>query len=112
MGFIEGATLPLVQACLITAAGLITHRLARDLLPQRTANWIGNGYFAGNALISPALGKCTDLYQLPVAMFSLMLGLVERRRWLVPVLGVERLGEQLGDLCTNELTTFKHKPLP
>ena len=40
-----------------------------------------------------------------------MLVLVEHRYWLVPGLGVKPLGKQLGDLCTKELTTFKHKPL-
>jgi len=82
---IGGAALPLVQVGLISAAGLVLHKLAQGLLPQRTANWIGYGYFAGNALIGPALGNYTDLCQLPVAVFSLMLGLVERRRWLIVV---------------------------
>ena len=78
-----GAALPLLQVGLISTAGLVLHKLSQGLLPQRTANWIGYGYFAGNALIGPALGNYTDLCQLPVAVFSLMLGLVERRRWLI-----------------------------
>ena len=85
LGLIGGAALPLVQIGLIGSAGLVLHRLAGGLLPQRTANWIGYSYFAGNALIGPALGNYTDLCQLPMAVFSLMLGLVERRRWLVVV---------------------------
>ena len=80
-----GAALPLVQVGLISSAGLVLHKLAQGLLPHRTANWIGYGYFAGNALIGPTLGNYTDLCQLPMAVFSLMLGLVERRRWLVVV---------------------------
>ena len=83
LGLIGGAALPLLQVALITAAGLVLHRLAGHLLPQRTANWISYGYFAGNALIGPTLGNYTDLCQLPLAVFSLMLGLIERRRWLV-----------------------------
>lgn len=83
LGVIGGAALPLVQVGLISAAGLVLHRLAVRLLPPTTAHWISCGYFAGTALIGPSLGNYTDLCQLPLAVFSLVLGLVERRRWLV-----------------------------
>ena len=83
LGLIGGAALPLIQVGLITAAGLVLHRLACRQLPERTANWIGYGYFAGNALIGPTLGNFTDLCQLPLAVFALMLGVLERRRWLI-----------------------------
>ena len=83
LGLIGGAALPLVQVGLITAAGLTLHRLALGLLPERTANWLTYGFFAGNALIGPTLGNYTDLCQLPLAVFVLMLGLVERRRWWI-----------------------------
>jgi uncharacterized membrane protein len=80
LGLIGGAALPLVQVGLITAAGLTLHRLASGLVPERTANWLTYGFFAGNALIGPTLGNYTDLCQLPLAVFVLMLGLLERRR--------------------------------
>ena len=83
VGLIGGASLPLIQVGLITAAGLVLHRLANQLVPERTAQWITYGYFAGNALIGPTLGNFTDLCQLPLAVFSLLLGLQEKRRWLV-----------------------------
>ena len=84
LGLIGGTTLPLVQVGLITAAGLTLHRLALGLLPERTANWLTYGFFAGNALIGPTLGNYTDLCQLPLAVFVLMLGLLERRRgWII-----------------------------
>ena len=83
VGFVGGAALPLVQVGLITAAGLVLHRLAHQLVPERTAHWLTYGYFAGNALIGPTLGNFTDLCQLPLAVFSLLLGLQEKRRWLV-----------------------------
>ena len=83
LGLIGGTTLPLVQVGLITAAGLTLHRLALGLLPERTANWLTYGFFAGNALIGPTLGNYTDLCQLPLAVFVLMLGLVERHRWWI-----------------------------
>ena len=78
-----GATaLPVVQVALITAAGLVLHRLAAPRLPARTANWLVFAYFAGNALIGPTLGNFSDLCQLPLAVFVLMLGLLEHRRAL------------------------------
>ena len=88
LGVIGGAALPLVQVGLISAAGLVLHRLAVRLLPPTTAHWISCGYFAGTALIGPTLGNYTDLCQLPLAVFSLVLGLVERRGWLVIAAGL------------------------
>ena len=79
------ATLPLVQVGLITAAGLVLHRIASGVMRPAIANWIGYGYFAGQALIGPTLGNFTDLCQLPLAVFTLMLGLIERRPWLIAI---------------------------
>ena len=83
LGLLGGAALPLVQVGLITAAGLVLHRLASGCLPERTANWITYSFFGGNALIGPTLGNFTDLCQLPLAVFALVLGLVERRTRLI-----------------------------
>ena len=83
LGLLGGAALPLAQVGLITAAGLVLHRLASGCLPERTANWIAYGYFGGNALIGPTLGNFTDLCQLPLAVFVLVLGLVKRRTGLI-----------------------------
>ena len=83
LGLLGGAALPLAQVGLITAAGLVLHRLASGCLPERTANWIAYGYFGGNALIGPTLGNFTDLCQLPLAVFVLVLALVERRTGLI-----------------------------
>ena len=82
LGLIGGTALPVVQVGLITAAGLVLHHLAVQRLPQRTANWLVIGYFAVNALIGPTLGNFTDLCQLPLAVFVLMLGLLEQRAGL------------------------------
>ena len=82
---IGAAALPLVQVGLITAAGLLLHRIASGVMTAAMANWIGYGYFAGQALIGPTLGNFTDLCQLPLAVFALMLGLIERRRWLIAI---------------------------
>ena len=83
LGLLGGAALPLAQVGLITAAGLVLHRLASGCLPELTANWITYGFFGGNALIGPTLGNFTDLCQLPLAVFVLVLGLVERRTRLM-----------------------------
>ena len=64
-------------------AGAPPHRLWRD--EARDGQLIGYGYFAGQALIGPTLGNFTDLCQLPLAVFTLMLGLIERRRWLIAI---------------------------
>ena len=82
---IGAAALPLVQVGLISSAGLLLHRLACGMMKTPIANWIGYGYFAGQALIGPTLGNFTDLCQLPFAVFALMLGLMERRNWLIAV---------------------------
>ena len=88
LGLIGGAALPLVQVSLITSAGLVLHRLATGLICERTANWITYSYYAGNALIGPTLGNFTDLCQLPLAVFALMLGLIERRGWLTLIAAI------------------------
>ena len=80
---IGGAALPLVQVGLIVAAGLVLHQLALQLVPPRTANWLTYGFYGGNALIGPTLGNFTDLCQLPLAVFALMLGLQRRMGWLI-----------------------------
>ena len=82
-GLIGGAALPLVQVGLIVSAGLVLHQLALQLVPARTANWLTYGFYGGNALIGPTLGNFTDLCQLPLAVFALMLGLQRRMGWLI-----------------------------
>ena len=80
---IGGAALPLVQVGLIAIAGLIFNQLATKVVPTRTANWLTYAFYGGNALIGPTLGNFTDLCQLPVAVFALMLGLQRRMKWLI-----------------------------
>ena len=41
------------------------------------------GFYGGNALIGPTLGNFTDLCQLPLAVFALILGLQRRMGWLI-----------------------------
>ena len=48
------------------------------------ANWIGYGYFAGNALIGPTLWDKPDLCQLPLVCFSLIALVLERHDMVDP----------------------------
>ncbi len=76
--------LPLVQVGLMTAAGLVLHRIARERLAEpRLAAFVACSFFGANAVIGPTWGNFTDLCQLPVAFFLLWLGLQRRCWWLV-----------------------------
>lgn len=78
--------LPLIQVGLMTLAGLVLYRLARSTLGDpRLATHLAWGFFAANAVIGPTWGNFTDLCQLPLVFFLLMLGLQQRRHWLVLV---------------------------
>ncbi|MEY3545031.1 MAG: hypothetical protein RLZZ247_1188 [Cyanobacteriota bacterium] len=75
--------LPLLQVALIAAAGLVLHRLARRRLEPDLAAMLTLAFFGANAVIGPALGNFTDLSQLPLCVFVLLLGLLERRLALI-----------------------------
>lgn len=78
--------LPLIQVGLMTLAGLVLYRLARATLDDpRLATYLAWGFFAANAVIGPTWGNFTDLCQLPLVFFLLMLGLQLQRNWLVLV---------------------------
>ena len=73
------ATLPLVQVGLVTAAGIALYRLALLHLDRRLASWIACSFYGANAVIGPTLGNFTDLCQLPLVFFLLMLAIEQRR---------------------------------
>lgn len=75
--------LPLLQIILISAAGLVLHQLARQRLDPPLASMISLAFYGANAVIGPALGNFTDLSQLPLCVFVLLLGLEQRRAWLI-----------------------------
>jgi uncharacterized membrane protein len=74
--------LPMLQVALIAAAGLVLHRLALRRLTPDLAAILTLAFYGANAVIGPALGNFTDLSQLPLCVFVLLLGLLERRLWL------------------------------
>lgn len=85
VGTLGSGALGMIQVLLITAAGLTLHRLARHWLPAGPAALITISFFAANAVIGPAWGNFTDLCQLPLLMFLLLLGLETRRTALIAV---------------------------
>ena len=77
------AALPLVQVGLMTAAGLVLHRLALRLLPAQLAAAVACSFYGAQAVIGPTWCNFHDLCQLPLLVFLLLLGLLERRWWLL-----------------------------
>ena len=90
--------LPLLQVALLAAAGLVLHRLAKERLEPELASMIAIAFYGANAVIGPALGNFTDLSQLPLCVFALLLGLEQRRLWLtaIPALLMPLIREDTG----------------
>jgi uncharacterized membrane protein len=92
--------LPLIQVGLMTAAGLVLFQLGRERLRPALAGWITIAFFGANAVLGPTWGNFTDLCQLPLAVFLLLLGLERQRPWLVllPALVIPLIREDAGVL--------------
>lgn len=88
VGLLGSWALPLIQVGLMTAAGLVLYRLARQRLEPGPASWIALSFFGANAVLGPTWGNFTDLCQLPLAIFLLLLGLEQRNRWLILAAGL------------------------
>jgi uncharacterized membrane protein len=81
--------LPLVQVGLMTAAGLVLHRIARERLQDPwLAAFLACSFFGANAVIGPTWGNFTDLCQLPLAVLLLWYGLQRRLWWLLALTAV------------------------
>ena len=100
LGLVGTAALPLVQTGLLTAAGLVLFELARTQLPERTAARVAFSWFLAQAVVAPMLGNFTDLCQLPLCVFAVLLGIERRRLWLtlVPALYMPLIREDTGVL--------------
>jgi len=85
VGLLGSGALGVIQVLLLTAAGLVLHQLARHWLPAGPAALLSVSFFAANAVIGPAWGNFSDLCQLPLLVFLLLLGLQRRRPALVAV---------------------------
>ena len=90
--------LPLLQVALISAAGLLLYKLARTRLQPDLSSWLVFAFYGANAVIGPCLGNFTDLSQLPLCVFALLLGLERRRLWLtlLPALAMPLIREDTG----------------
>ena len=86
VGLLGAGALPLVQVGLMSGAGLVLHRFALQTLgsnKDRLAALLACSFFGANAVLGPTWGNFTDLCQLPLAFFLLLLGLKQRHWWLV-----------------------------
>ncbi|NER52700.1 MAG: DUF2079 domain-containing protein, partial [Symploca sp. SIO1A3] len=85
-------TLLVLQAALMTAAGLVLYALARVYLSPQLSTMITVSFYAANVVIGPTLANFHDSCQLPLYMFGLLLALEKRWWWLFAGLTVLLLG--------------------
>ncbi|NES18907.1 MAG: DUF2079 domain-containing protein [Symploca sp. SIO3E6] len=85
-------TLLVLQAALMTAAGLVLYALARVYLNPQLSTMITVSFYAANVVIGPTLANFHDSCQLPLYMFGLLLALEKRWWWLFAGLAVLLLG--------------------
>ena len=113
LGLLGTAALPLVQTGLLTAAGLVLFQLARTQLDERVAARVAFSWFLAQAVIAPMLGNFTDLCQLPLCVFAVLLGIERRRLWLtlIPTLYMPLIREDTGVLLMGiALWCFLRRP--
>ena len=92
--------LPMLQVVLITGAGLLLYQLAKGLVNRQLATMLTLAFYGANAVIGPMLGNFADFSQLPFAVFALLLGLQQRRSWLIAIaaLAIPLIREDTGVL--------------
>ncbi len=104
--------LPFLQVLLITCAGLVLYELAKCRVERKLAAKITVSFYCANAVIGPCLGNFTDLSQLPICIFLVLLGIEKKKKWLtfipsicIPLIredaGIVLLGVGLWILITN-----------
>lgn len=82
VGYGGAGALGVIQVGLISAAGLALHQLARLWLPGNLAAMVAISFFGANAVIGPTWGNFSDLCQLPLLVFLLLIGLERGPWWL------------------------------
>jgi uncharacterized membrane protein len=85
VGLAGAGALGVIQVGLVTAAGLVLHQLARQWLAEGLAAMVAISFFGANAVLGPTWGNFTDLCQLPLLVFLLLLAM-ERNTWWLAVL--------------------------
>ncbi len=83
VGLLGKWSLPIIQVLLITAAGLILYELGNAKLEKNISKMITFSFYGANAVIGPCLGNFTDLSQLPLCIFILILGIEKRIKSLI-----------------------------
>ena len=86
--FPHPATLTVLQAVFVTAAGLVLYALARIYLEPAIAVLITVSFYCANAVVGPTLGNFHDISQIPLFVFSLLLAMEKRCWWLFAILAV------------------------
>ncbi|MEM8673121.1 MAG: DUF2079 domain-containing protein [Cyanobacteria bacterium P01_G01_bin.67] len=86
--FPHPATLTVLQAIFVTAAGLVLYQLARVYLEPVIASLITISFYGANAIFGPTLGNFHDISQIPLFVFSLLLAMEKRRWWLFLILAI------------------------
>lgn len=86
--FPSPATLTVLQATLVSAAGLVLYFLARQYLESRLATMITISFYGANAVIGPTLSNFHDISQIPLFMFGLLLAMEKCWWWLFGILSI------------------------
>ncbi|MFM7169734.1 MAG: DUF2079 domain-containing protein [Cyanobium sp.] len=82
VGYGGAGALGMIQVLLLTAAGVALHQLARLKLAENLAAMVAISFFGANAVIGPTWGNFTDLCQLPLLVFLLLIALERGPGWL------------------------------
>ena len=86
--FPDPATLTVLQAVFITAAGLVLYALGRIYLKPAIAFFIALSFYCANAVLGPSLANFHDISQIPLFVFSLLWAMEKRRWWLFSILTI------------------------
>ena len=86
--FPHPATLTVLQAIFITAAGLVLYALARIYLEPAIALMLSLSFYCANAVLGPSLANFHDISQIPLFVFGLLWAMEKRRWWLFWILAV------------------------
>ena len=86
--FPHPATLTVLQAVFITAAGLVLYALGRIYLESAIAFLIALSFYGANAVLGPSLANFHDISQIPLFVFSLLWAMEKRRWWLFSILTI------------------------
>ncbi|MGL5874439.1 MAG: DUF2079 domain-containing protein [Xenococcaceae cyanobacterium] len=86
--FPNPATLTVLQASFVTAAGVVLYFLARHYLEVRVAELITVSFYGAIAVVGPTLTNFHDISQIPLFVFSLLLAMEKRCWWLFGIFTV------------------------